>query len=121
VAACSDWMHTLDVAEMLPNCVILADVRGGDQYLRTTWHPDSSTIVFSHWNGDVSDDDETTEPLNSFGQWAWRSEDQHHVTGGITGSTHTYGVLWSTTGVIFVNDGMVVGSEVVPLTGPMSL
>jgi len=36
-----------------PNRVFLADVRGGDQYLRTTWHPDSSTIVFSHWNGEV--------------------------------------------------------------------
>jgi hypothetical protein len=33
--------------------VFLADVRGGDQYLRATWHPESATIVFSHWNGEV--------------------------------------------------------------------
>ena len=39
-------------------------------------------------------------------------------TGGITGGTHTYGVLWSTTGVVLVNDGVIVGSEVAPITGP---
>jgi hypothetical protein len=33
--------------------VFLPDVRGGDQYLRATWHPESATIVFSHWNGEV--------------------------------------------------------------------
>jgi hypothetical protein len=53
VAAGSYWRHTQGVAEAPPNRVFLADVRGGDQYLRTTWHPDSSTIVFSHWHGDV--------------------------------------------------------------------
>jgi len=42
-----------DVAEMPPNRVFLADVRGRDQYLSTTWHPDSATIVFSHWDGEV--------------------------------------------------------------------
>jgi hypothetical protein len=36
-----------------PNRVFLSDVRGGDQYLRVTWHPDSSTIVFSHWMGEL--------------------------------------------------------------------
>jgi hypothetical protein len=36
-----------------PNRVYLADVRGGDQYLRATWHPESATIVFSHWNGEI--------------------------------------------------------------------
>jgi hypothetical protein len=36
-----------------PNRVYLPDVRGGDQYLRATWHPESATIVFSHWNGEV--------------------------------------------------------------------
>jgi len=41
------------VAEAPPNRVFLADVRGGDQYLRATWHPESATIVFSHWNGEV--------------------------------------------------------------------
>ena len=46
-------VHTQGVAEMPPNRVFLADVRGGDQYLRTTWHPESATIVFSHWNGEV--------------------------------------------------------------------
>jgi hypothetical protein len=45
--------HTLGVAEAPPNRVFLADVRGGDQYLRATWHPESATIVFSHWNGEV--------------------------------------------------------------------
>ena len=46
-------MHTRDVAEAPPNRVFLADVRGGDQYLRATWHPESGTIVFSHWSGEV--------------------------------------------------------------------
>jgi hypothetical protein len=46
-------VHTQDVAEVPPNRVFLADVRGGDQYLRATWHPESGTIVFSHWNGEV--------------------------------------------------------------------
>lgn len=36
-----------------PNRVFLADIRGGDQYLRATWHAESDTIVFSHWNGEV--------------------------------------------------------------------
>ncbi len=36
-----------------PNRVFLTDVRGGDLYLRATWHPESATIVFSHWNGEV--------------------------------------------------------------------
>ena len=31
--------------------------------------------------------------------------------GGTTAGTHTYGVLWSTTGVTFVYDGVVVGSR----------
>ena len=41
--------------------------------------------------------------------------------GGTTPGTHTYGVLWSTTGVVFVYDGVVVGSEPDPLSGPMYL
>ena len=41
--------------------------------------------------------------------------------GGTTAGTHTYGVLWSTTGVTFVYDGVVVGSEPAPLSGPMYL
>jgi hypothetical protein len=36
-----------------PNRVYLADIRGRDLYLRATWHPESSTIVFSHWDGEV--------------------------------------------------------------------
>jgi hypothetical protein len=31
----------------------LSDARGGDRFLRVTWHPASSTIVFSHWTGTV--------------------------------------------------------------------
>ncbi len=41
------------VAAAPPNRVFLTDVRGGDLYLRATWHPESATIVFSHWNGEV--------------------------------------------------------------------
>jgi Glycosyl hydrolases family 16 len=41
--------------------------------------------------------------------------------GGVTPGTHTYGVLWTTTGVTFVYDGVVVGTEPVPLSGPMYL
>jgi hypothetical protein len=53
VAAAPGRGHTQSVAEVPPNRVFLADVRGGDQYLRATWHPESATIVFSHWNGEV--------------------------------------------------------------------
>jgi hypothetical protein len=31
----------------------LADTRGGDRHLCVTWHPTSSTVVFSHWVDDV--------------------------------------------------------------------
>jgi hypothetical protein len=41
------------MAEAPSNRVFLTDVRGNDLYLRATWHPDSSTIVFSHWNGEI--------------------------------------------------------------------
>ena len=34
---------------------------------------------------------------------------------------HTFGVLWSTTGVTFVYDGVIVGSANITLTGPMYL
>lgn len=33
--------------------VLLGDARDTERYLRVTWHPDSSTVVFSHWNGPV--------------------------------------------------------------------
>jgi hypothetical protein len=36
-----------------PNRVYMPDARGGDLYLRATWHSASATIVFSHWNGEV--------------------------------------------------------------------
>ncbi len=36
-----------------PNRVFLPDARGGDLYLRATWHPRSATVVFSHWDGEV--------------------------------------------------------------------
>jgi hypothetical protein len=32
---------------------MLSDARGGDRFLRVTWHPASSTLVFSHWTGTV--------------------------------------------------------------------
>jgi len=47
------WVHTQEVAETPPNRVLLTDVRGHDLYLRATWHPNSATIVFSHWDGEV--------------------------------------------------------------------
>lgn len=33
--------------------VVLGDVRDGERCLRVTWHPDTGTVVFSHWNGAV--------------------------------------------------------------------
>lgn len=33
--------------------LFLPDVRGAGRYLRVTWHRDTSTVVFSHWQGDV--------------------------------------------------------------------
>jgi hypothetical protein len=41
------------VAEMSNRRVSVADVRGNDQYLRATWHPETSTVVVSHWVGSV--------------------------------------------------------------------
>jgi hypothetical protein len=36
-----------------PQRLVLADLRGGGRYLRVSWHPQSATVVFSHWVGDV--------------------------------------------------------------------
>lgn len=33
--------------------MLLGDARDPDRYLRVTWHPDSETVVFSHWHGGV--------------------------------------------------------------------
>ena len=33
--------------------LFLADKRGGDRYLRVTWHRDTSTLVLSHWDRDI--------------------------------------------------------------------
>src|SRR5580698_8628806 len=33
--------------------LVLDDSRGDERFLRVTWHPSSSTLVFSHWNGPV--------------------------------------------------------------------
>lgn len=33
--------------------LVLPDVRGEERYLRVTWHPLTSTVVFSHWTGSV--------------------------------------------------------------------
>jgi hypothetical protein len=41
------------VEEGVTRRLFLPDVRGTDRYLRVTWHKDTSTIVFSHWSGDV--------------------------------------------------------------------
>ena len=38
---------------MSPERVVLPDCRGVDRHLRITWHADTSTVVFSHWAGDV--------------------------------------------------------------------
>jgi hypothetical protein len=53
LAAPANSGHTQGVAEMPPNRVFIADARGGNQYLRATWHPESATVVFSHWDGEV--------------------------------------------------------------------
>jgi uncharacterized membrane protein YgcG len=41
------------VAELTTRRVILPDIRGNDQHLRATWHPDTLVVVVSHWVGDV--------------------------------------------------------------------
>lgn len=33
--------------------LFLPDVRGPHRYLRVTWHPETSTIVLSHWEEDI--------------------------------------------------------------------
>ena len=39
------------VEEARTRTLVLPDVRNQDRYLRITWHPSSSTVVFSHWTG----------------------------------------------------------------------
>ena len=46
-------MHTWEVAGKPAQRVFLADLRGNDQYLRVTWHPDTAVLVVSHWAGRV--------------------------------------------------------------------
>jgi hypothetical protein len=41
------------VEEKRARTLTLSDARGGDRFLRVTWHPVSSTLVFSHWTGPV--------------------------------------------------------------------
>ncbi len=41
------------MGERVVRRLFLADRRGGDRYLRVTWHRDTSTVVLSHWEGDV--------------------------------------------------------------------
>lgn len=41
------------MGEVAGRRVVLPDVRGNGRYLRVTWHPRNSTIVFSHWVEDV--------------------------------------------------------------------
>lgn len=43
----------LDVEEGRSRTVLLGDARGGERYLRVTWHAESDTVVFSHWQGAV--------------------------------------------------------------------
>ena len=33
--------------------LFLPDVRGAHRYLRVTWHEDTSTVVYSHWQDDI--------------------------------------------------------------------
>jgi hypothetical protein len=39
--------------EIRTRSLVLPDIRGGDRYMRITWHTASSTVVFSHWTGAV--------------------------------------------------------------------
>ena len=41
------------MVEVSPRRVLLPDCRGVDRHLRITWHSDTSTVVFSHWVGEV--------------------------------------------------------------------
>lgn len=33
--------------------LFLPDIRGGNRYLRVTWHKETSAVVFSHWQDDI--------------------------------------------------------------------
>jgi hypothetical protein len=41
------------VEEGRTRTVLLGGARDDERYLRVTWHPDSETVVFSHWHGPV--------------------------------------------------------------------
>jgi hypothetical protein len=41
------------VEEGKTRTVAIGDARGNERWLRVTWHPDTQTVVFSHWNGEV--------------------------------------------------------------------
>lgn len=46
-------MHTAGVEEGRTRTIVLGDTRGGGRLLRVSWHPATSTVVFSHWSGAV--------------------------------------------------------------------
>jgi hypothetical protein len=41
------------VDEVRTRTLTLPDGRGGDRFLRVTWHPTTATVVFSHWTGSL--------------------------------------------------------------------
>ena len=41
------------LVETSPKRLVLPDSWGNDRYLRVTWHPESRTLVMSHWVNDV--------------------------------------------------------------------
>lgn len=41
------------VEESRTRTLVIGDVRANDRFLRVTWHPDTGTMVFSHWDGAV--------------------------------------------------------------------
>ena len=53
MAARGEESHTDFVEEVRTRSLVLPDVRGQERSLRITWHPATSTVVFSHWTGSV--------------------------------------------------------------------
>ena len=53
MASQSRRVNTGGVEEGGPRRLFITDARGPERYLRVTWHRETSTVVFSHWQNDV--------------------------------------------------------------------
>lgn len=92
--------------------MLLGDARDSDRYLRVTWHPDSQTVVFSHWHGGVCAAS-TPIPLSEAGRLA-------DLLAGVLRRPAAAGVPGVAAGVSSVAAGAAAGGSGVVGPGPVA-